>query len=202
MTLLAEKRNGRTGDTVMIPVVLSRGQGVANMNVIVTYDSSVARAEGTIVRGNLIDANTSFEANPQEAGVARVGFARSGDLKNFDGTVANIPFRITGKPGARTALKVVVDNINGADGNKPSIVTIDGEIEVLGEKGGKQGSTTGSEELTPADALNALKMSVHLIPVDLRADMNGDGSVKSEDARLILQQVVGKQGSKTNEPIL
>lgn len=192
MIVRADKRSGKTGDLVMVPVYLERGQGVANMNVTIGYDAGVARAEGKIVKGNLIDANTQFEANPAEAGMARAGFARGSDLKYFDGTVAQIPFRITGQPGTRTPLRVAVPNVTGAAGAVPGYTAIDGEIVVLSEDQGGTGSTTGEDQLTPADALNALKMSVKLIPEDLRADMNKNGVVMSDDARLILQKVVGK----------
>jgi exonuclease VII small subunit len=192
MIIRADERTANPGDTVLIPVYLQRGQGVANMNFTISYDARVARAEGQIVKGNLIDANTSFEANPGETGVARVGFARSSDLKNFDGTLANIPFKVTGQPGDRTALSVSVLTINGADGRQPEIATVHGAIIVAAKKDTLQGSTTGNKTLTPADALNALKMSVKLISEDLRADMNQDNKVMSDDARLILQKVVGK----------
>ena len=37
-----------------------------------------------------------------------------------------------------------------------------------------------------------LKMSVGNLPVNLAADMDGDGQVTARDATLILQRVVGK----------
>lgn len=192
MVIRTDERTAMSGETIMIPVYLQRGQGVANMNFTVAYDARVARAEGRILKGNLVDANTQFEANPAEVGIVRVGFARGNDLRSFDGTLANIPFRVTGKPGDRTPLTVSVLAVNGADGSRPAIATLHGEIVVVDERGGVPGSTTGKSELTPADALNALKMSVRLIPEDLRADINQDGRVMSDDARLILQRVVGR----------
>jgi len=45
--------------------------------------------------------------------------------------------------------------------------------------------------LDAGDALDALKMSVRLIPVKMSCDMDGDGQVTSTDARLILEKVVG-----------
>lgn len=37
---------------------------------------------------------------------------------------------------------------------------------------------------------DALKMSVHLIPADLRADLDGDGEITAADARLIREAEV------------
>ena len=51
------------------------------------------------------------------------------------------------------------------------------------------GDADGDGVLTVADALEALKMSVGLIPEDLVLDMDGDGSVTSSDARRILQSI-------------
>ncbi len=46
--------------------------------------------------------------------------------------------------------------------------------------------------LTALDAMNALKMSVGILPVDLVADMDRDGRVTSRDATIILRHVVGR----------
>jgi hypothetical protein len=63
---------------------------------------------------------------------------------------------------------------------------------VVGPKGRVPGDTTGSGDLTALDAMNALKMSVQLLPEDLIADLDGDRRVTARDATLILQRVVGR----------
>ena len=45
---------------------------------------------------------------------------------------------------------------------------------------------------TTADALQALQMSVKLLTEDNRLDLDKDGQVTSNDARLILQQALNK----------
>ena len=189
MTLKADQRSVQAGQSVTVPVWLIKAHDVANMNFELTYTPNVARAGGTVVKGNLLD-RALFEANPNEAGIVRIGFAQKDDLSGT-GTVAQIPFTATGQPGDRTPLHLVVTTINGASGAKPAIATIDGEIVILGPGGKVPWDTDGDGKLTAREALDALKMSVRLIPVDMNADADKDGQVTSNDAKLILQKVVG-----------
>jgi len=46
--------------------------------------------------------------------------------------------------------------------------------------------------VTELDALAALKMSIKQLPEDLAIDMDGNGKVTAEDARLILKKALGK----------
>ena len=207
MTLLAGKREVKSGEVVTLPVCLIKGAGVADMNFNIVYNASVAQATNA-AKGSLIPGNTLFEANPGEKGTARMGFAGN---KDFGGTgpVAQLTFKAVGKPGDRTPLRVVVPTIGSASGGKPAIATIDGEIKIVSETPPTtppptppstppstptetKGDCDGNGQVNAADALCALKMSVKLIPVNLRTDMDNDGNVTSTDARLILQKVVGK----------
>jgi len=63
---------------------------------------------------------------------------------------------------------------------------------IVGAGGSLPGDSNGNGILDAADAMEALKMSVRLIPVKPAADIDQDGQVTSTDARLILQKVVGK----------
>jgi hypothetical protein len=192
LTVQAGARRAQVGQTVMIPVWLIRGSGVANMNVTVAYDSAVARSEGAIIQGNLIGRRTAFEVNNKKVGIVKFGLAGRSALESTDGTLAQIPFVVMGKPGDKTALKVAVTDIGDVNGGVPKAATINGEILVVGPDGQVPGDSDGDGALTAADALNALKMSVDLIPVNLVCDINKDAKVTSTDARLIMQKVVGK----------
>jgi len=69
---------------------------------------------------------------------------------------------------------------------------IHGEIVIVGADGRLPGDTSGTGDLIALDAMNALKMSVCNLAVDMVADVDRDGSVTARDATLILQQVVGR----------
>ena len=63
---------------------------------------------------------------------------------------------------------------------------------IVTAKGQVPGDANGNGVLDAGDALDALKMSVGLIPLKMVCDVDSDGQVTSTDARLILQKVVGK----------
>jgi hypothetical protein len=85
-----------------------------------------------------------------------------------------------------------VTTAGSAAGGKPAVATIDGEISIVGATGQVPGDSNGNGVLDMGDALEALKMSVQLIPVKMAADIDSDGRVTSTDARLIRQRVTGK----------
>ncbi len=189
-TIQAGQREGKPGEIVTVPVYLLNPDGLANLNVTVTYSPAVAVAEGKIARGNVL-GNALFETNAGESGQARVGLAGTKPVSD-SGILAHIPFRITGHPGDRAELLVAVSTANRVDGTTLSAETITGAILVLDEAGGVPGDSDGDKTLTAGDALAALKMSVKLLPEKKSSDADGDGKVTSNDARVILQKVVGK----------
>lgn len=194
LTLLAEKLTVVSGQTVNVPVWLYNGKGLVDMNFNVEYDGTVARASGEAVRGNLL-SGADFEANTSLSNTVKVGFVpTAGGVTAAKGTVCQIPFQGVGKPGTRTPLKIVARK-SLMDGNNPAnVATIDGEIVVVDASGQLPGDLNGNGELDMDDVLRALKMSVDLIPVNLAADIDKDGSVTAADARFIRERVLGKAG--------
>lgn len=190
MTLRTESRSVASGGTVTVPVWLEEAAAVANANFALTYDPSVVRAE-RVVKGGFVANSMLFEANPKDAGTVRIGFAGSKDLGG-SGPVAHVVFRAVGQPGTKTALQLGVTTLASAAGSRPAVRTVDGSIAVLTEDGQHPGDANGNGVLDAGDALEALKMSVKLIPEKKHCDLDKDGAVTSTDARLILQKVVGK----------
>jgi len=189
-TIQAGQREGKPGEVITVPVYLLNPDGLANLNVTLSYSSAVAQVDGKIVRGNVID-NVLFEANAGETGQARIGVAGNKALSD-SGILAHVPFKIIGKPGDRTELTVTISTANRLDGATLDADNIAGAILILDEAGGIPGDSDGDRILTAGDALAALKMSVKLLPEKKSSDADGDGKVTSNDARLILQKVVGK----------
>lgn len=190
MTLETDRYQARPAETITVPVWLYRAAGVASLNATLRYDPAVVAVAGDVVKGNVLGA-AMFEANPREKGVIRLGFAQSRDLSGT-GTLAQIPFKAVGQPGDRTKLRIEVTSINSAGGARPAIETIEGEIVVVGPEGVLPGDTNGDGTLAAVDAMNALKMSVGNMAVNLAADLDKDGQVTARDATLILLKVVGK----------
>lgn len=190
LTVRAASRRVNAGETILLPVEILNPSGLANINVVIDYGPDVATVSAKPSPGRL-KQNRLFEANHSESGIVRLGLAGSDPLTK-SGQMALIPFVAVGQPGAKTKLKVSVTNANSVSGEKLTPAVIDGEIEVVASGGDGSGDVDNDMEVTAKDALDALKMSVRLIPIKIVADMDGDGSVTSNDARLILLKVVGK----------
>ena len=191
MTLQAGRRRVTSGALVDVPVWLINGTDVANVNFTVAYDGSVARPEGDLGKGNLLE-NTLFSSNTADAGLIRVGFAGQSGLSGT-GTVAYIPFRAVGQPGRRTTLHLQVTTINDPGGATLAIDRIDGAIEIVGPTGQTVGDCNGDGKLNEVDALCALRMSVNLMPANNVLDMDQSNDVTSRDAAIILQRARTRQ---------
>jgi hypothetical protein len=178
------------GDVVTVPIWLDRADGVANINFEISYDARIVKAE-QVHKGGLVPRGVLYESNPGQAGVVRIGFAGNRDVEG-SGPVAQVAFRAIGKPGTRTPLTLKVTTIADAAGGKPAIRVMHGSVQIVPEGGSLAGDGNGNGVLDAGDALQALKMSVQLLPEKKVCDLDADGRVTSTDARLILQKVVGK----------
>lgn len=188
-TVEAGRRRVPQGGSVTVPVLLNNVDALANMNVHVYYDATVVRPAGNAARGNLVP-RALFEANVRDRGVIRLGFAQKDDVRGT-GTLAQLAFEAVGKPGDRTPLRLEVPMAAAAAGQRLTPAKlVHGEITIVDRDGRLPGDRSGTGTLTALDAMNALKMSVGNLPVDLVADVDGDRRVTSRDATIILQRVV------------
>jgi hypothetical protein len=176
----------KQGETVSIPVEVFNPTNVSSLNVEVSYLPSVTTVKQKPIAGEL-KGNRLFEANHAESGVVLVGLAGSAPL-NSNGQLAMISFTAIGKPGEKTPLTVKVTSANLADGGPVTAATIDGEFEIIADSG----DINDDHTIDSRDALDALKMSVRLLPVNLAADMDKNGAITANDARMILLKAVGK----------
>ena len=188
MTLQAEARRVQVGQTVTVPVWLRQAADVANMNVVVRFDTGVVVPEADLLPGNLL-SNSLFTGNANETGIIRLGFAATRGISGT-GTIAYLPFRAVGQPGSRAPLRLTVTTANDPQGAQLAIDCVDGEVLIVGPDGLVPGDVDGDGRLTELDALAALQMSVRLIPEQLTLDVDGDQQVTSRDATIILQHAV------------
>jgi len=186
--LIADSRLVRAGQTVSIPIRLANSPGVANLNFDLSYNSSVAKPEGDPAKGNLLAASTLFTANIRPPGQARVGFAGREPTRGF-GTVTEITFRATGKPGDETPLTLIVTSVNNESGAPVKLGVSHGVLRIVPDS--LLGDADGDGVLTALDAMAALEMSVGNRPMDLALDVNQDRTVTSLDAAIILRRALG-----------
>ena len=220
MTLQASQRRVMANELVVVPFWLVKGENVANINFEVTYNANIARPEGAIGKGNLLD-NALLSTNANQGGVIRAGFAQTSGLSGT-GTVLNVPFRAAGKAGERTRLELKVTTVNDPNGGVLKIDRIPGEIVILDARGGMPqdpgtaapgtgvapggagvpgaagpgglvaGDCDGDGRVTTLDARCALEMSVQLVAMRLTLDMDASNDVTSRDAVLLLERAVGR----------
>jgi hypothetical protein len=211
MTIQVAQRKVFTGDLVLVPVWIIKADNVANINYQITYDAQVAKPEGSLSKGDLLD-NALFSVNANQSGSVLSGFAQTTGLAGT-GTVLNIPFRAVGKPGDRTPLDVTVTTINDPNGGVLKIDRIPGEILIYNKDGTfpqppsttggapsappppaiPRGDCDGDGKVTEVDALCALEISVNLRPSKPLMDIDNSGDVTSRDAVIILQIAINKE---------
>jgi len=118
---------------------------------------------------------------------------RSTGIVASEGTLAQVSFRAIGNPGTRSALRLVPRKGTLAGGAAANPDTIHGEILIVGADGFIPGDINGDGNVDMSDVLQALKISVELLPHNPRADVDGDGQVTAADARLIRDMVLGRR---------
>ena len=156
------------------------------MNFTLTYDPTVVSVNqvqvGDMVRGAL------FRANIAEPGIIRFGVAvQSGQEISGAGPVAHVEFTALGPEGSSSALTMADPFATDVGTKRLSVGLIDGLVTIE-EK--PLGDYNGDRCPGVKDALAALQMSVGERDEDLNLDMDQDGSVTAEDARLILREAV------------
>ena len=179
--LIAESRTVLPGGTVQVPILLNKAENVGNMDFTLTYDPTVVQAY-KVTKGSLLAGGT-LAGNLEESGIIRFGFATAAGISG-SGSIATVEFRVVGAEGDSSPLSF--SNVLANDATTGAELTIDLVHGILTI--GKQisGDGNGDGKITELDALLALKMSVGLLPIDLKMDMNDDAQVTSADARIIL----------------
>ena len=191
MTLRAETRKAKTGETVTVPVWLLKGAGLIDMNFNLEYDPTVVQVVGSVVKGNLLDG-ADFEVNSGKPGVVQIGLVpKTGGVAASDGTVAQITFKAVGLAGSRSTLRLVPRKASLTGGAAASPATLDGEVQIVDDAGLVPCDINGDSKVGMDDVLLALKISVGLLPHNARADVDKDGQVTAADARVIRNRVLG-----------
>ncbi len=175
------------GSTVRIPVSLCGADDLGDLNLTIYFDPRVLQAISW-TQGSYFDISL-FDVNLEPHGTIRAGFADDRGVSG-DGYLMYVDFDVVGDEGDRTALDGTVTTATSAATDGPVDVPVrDGEFVVA--PSGTVGPWSGTPRWTLLDALAALRMSIGKLPEELVLDVTRDGAVKAEDARWILQGVLG-----------
>jgi hypothetical protein len=190
----------KQGETAAVAIEILNPGEVSNLNVVLEFDTNVVRVQSKPTIGK-VAGQRLFEANYSESGSIRLGIAGSVGITQA-GTLASVSFVASGTPGSRTPIKVQVTNANRVDGQPMEPKVISGSITIVAmdmkppaiqPPTSLPPNTPPDRPLAAEDALKALRMSVRLLPEDLGLDVDGNGQVTSNDARVILKRVTQRE---------
>lgn len=179
--LIAESRTVPPGGSVQVPVNFQNAQSIGSLGFKLSYNPSVVQVV-KVSKGSLM-APATFTSNVQ-SDVIIFGFAMPQSISGT-GSTAVVEFQALGSEGSKSPLTLTEIMATGSSGSALSVNSVNGEL-TIGQK--QIGDANGDGKLSVLDALIALKMYVQLLPLDLTADINKDGRVTPEDARLILER--------------
>ncbi|MCH8297276.1 MAG: hypothetical protein IH873_04355 [Chloroflexi bacterium] len=178
--LILESRVSATGSIVRVPVKLNRSDGITSLGFTLNYDPNALRVI-SVERGSRLTED-SFSYNTDTLGQVRFGFAVTKG-RGPGGTAAVVEFQVIGTEGSVSPLTLSDALVNhSADG--PLTMELVGADFKVGQK--VRGDGDGDSLVTAFDALMALKMASNLLAPDLSLDVNGDGKITIDDARIIL----------------
>ena len=185
--LIVESRTALLGDTILVPVRLENAQSMGSLGYSIKYDPVVIQFIKAD-KGAIMPADASFIANSPQQGTIILAYAASSSIKG-SGTTAQIEFKAIGVQGSQSALTLSDVTATGSGGGQIAVNSVNGQV-TIGQK--IKGDGTGDGQVTVLDALMALKMYVKAITENLVLDVNNDGKVTPEDARLILNMAKPK----------
>ncbi|MBN1689805.1 MAG: hypothetical protein JW901_02150, partial [Dehalococcoidia bacterium] len=179
--LIAESRTVMTGGTVQVPIYFQDAQNLGSLGFTLSYDPAVVQVV-KVSKGSLLSPAT-FTSSDQSGSII-FGFA-SPQAISGNGSAAVVEFRALGSAGSTSALTLSEILATSYYGSSLAVSPVNGLL-TIGQN--QPGDADGDGKLSVLDALIALKMYVKTLPLDLTADINQDGRVTPEDARLIMQK--------------
>ena len=178
--LIAESRTASPGSSVLVPFSLQDAEDLTSLSFTFTYDPAVLDLVSVRKGARLAPATFSYDRDVP--GTVRVGFAATTGLSG-GGSAAVAEFRVIGGLGSISPITLVEVLAGGSDGERQSLNLVDGHLIVDQPEAG---DGNGDGKITALDGLIALRMFKNLRPEDPVLDVDGDGRVTPEDARLIL----------------
>ena len=178
--MILESRVAPLGSTVRVPVRLNQAGNITSLGFTLNYDPDSLRV-AKVERGSRItEASFSFDAD--NLGEVRFGFASTkGAVPG--GTAAVVEFQVVGSPGTVSPI-TLSDALVNHNATGPLNMELVGADFKVGPR--IIGDADGDSNVTALDALQVLKMAANLQKVDLSLDVNNDGKITIDDARIIL----------------
>ena len=159
---------------------LSQASGITSLGFTLNYDPNALRVF-SVERGSRLTED-SFSYDTDLPGKVRFGFAvTQGSVSS--GTAAVVSFQVVGAEGSVSPI-TLSDALVNHRAEDPLTVELVGADFRVGSK--ILGDADGDSLVTALDALLALKMAAGGTRIDLSLDVNNDGKITIDDARIIL----------------
>jgi len=194
--LSMENSKSLPNQTIQLPIQIINANNIGNMDITLTYDSSVLSASSLTT--GAITSDSLFVHNIEE-GIINISLVDENGITG-NGSIATITFDVIGEIGDATAL---ILSATANDGNGDTVdMEIMNALFSIEDEDSLKGDVNGDGKVNSADALLALKMAVGILEEDLIADMNDDGKVTSIDAAEILDTGTSNMAKDVNYQLL
>jgi hypothetical protein len=178
--LMLESRVSPLGSVVRVPVTFNQGEIITSLRFTLNYDPDSLRVL-TVERGSRL-TEESFTYDVDTLGEVRFGFA-STQGTTPGGTAAVIDFQVVGTAGTVSPI-TLSDALVNHNASGPLTMQLVGADFKVGPR--VLGDADGDSQVTALDALQVLRMASNLQKVDMALDVNNDGKITIDDARIIL----------------
>lgn len=178
--MILESRVSPLGSIVRVPVELSQASGITSLGFTLNYDPNALRVF-SVERGSRLTED-SFSYDTDLLGQVQFGFAVT-QGSGSSGTAAVVSFQVVGAEGSVSPITLSDALVNHRSESSLPVELVGADFRV----GSKiLGDADGDSLVTALDALLALKMAAGGTRVDLSLDVNNDGKITIDDARIIL----------------
>ena len=178
--MILESRVSPLGSIVRVPVKLNQAGSVTSLGFTLNYNPDSLRVV-SVERGSRI-AESSFNYDADTLGEIRFGFAGTKGSSQ-GGTAAVVEFQVVGTAGSVSPI-TLSDALVNHNATGPLNMELVGADFKVGPR--IMGDADGDSVITALDALQVLRMAANLQKIDLALDVNNDGRITIDDARIIL----------------
>lgn len=171
----------KPGAAIDAPIYLLKSVDLGALNFELDFDPAVVKVVGNPTYGPAVNLTSAYAGYSDKPGRLRLGWAAKSAVP-VSGVWGTVHFQVVGAPGSHTPLDLKVTTATSGKGAPENFLIASGDLVV----------EAPPPAFTALDADRALAMSVGMMPQDLKYDVDKDGQVTANDARLILQQVVAQ----------
>ena len=168
------------GSTVRVPIMLNEAESITSLGFTMSYDANSLKVVSVERGSRLTEGSFSFDVDTP--GEVRFGFAIIRGTAS-GGTAAVVEFQVVGSEDTVSPI-TLSDALVNHNSSTPLTMELVGADFKVGPR--IRGDADGDSRVTTLDALQVFRMASGLQNIDLALDINDDGKITIDDARIIL----------------